>query len=1223
MIARQAALACTLLCSHAAACTLGAQSARVDTLTGRLVTDSARAITDAEVIVTRGPDRTVFRTRTDGDGRWQVIADPGTGDYLVYLNAPGRVAVRKRVTGVANQTRFAVDVALAPAVAATLARVEVRATKREKAPRQNDGFEPVRGSAEIERDGVMGSVPPALAGDLSALAGTIPGLQSGPGGISAMGLPGSQSLITLNGLAFSGGELPRGATTSVRAATTAWDVARGGFSGAQIDVTLGQGGLFSQRNTTITVDAPGLQATDAAGRSLGQRFTRIDANVAMAGSLTRSDRFGYSTAARLRRTQADVPSLSSAGRDALSVSGIAADTVARLLSDLTTLGIPFGRASGTARTDFQFVGRLDRLGYDPSTFQEVPRAYGMLAFVDIRDERGVGLGATSMPSTAGTTRDVNGALQFSHSLQTKLWLHETRSAISLRDTRTSPSLLLPYGAVRTANTIAEQGGIAALGFGGNDLLSSERRKLTWEATQTSQVYATPGSRHRLKLFAQTRIDASDESATPNALGSFSYNSLADLAAGRPATFTRTLTLPSRTATAFNGAVGVGSIYRRSNLFALQYGARVEVNRFFSRPDANATLTQSLGIRTDVSPSDIGISPRIGFRWVYARKPSDGGSTNYSNYGVIRDEVRGVLRGGVGEFRSFIDPVTMAGPVAATGLAGSTLRLLCVGDAVPTPDWDGYVASPVGIPGACANGLPTLADRTPGVRALDPAYRPARSWRGNLSWSARALKTDITVEGIASRNLAQPSTVNANFAGASRFVLGTESNRPVYVGESSIAPTTGAVSPVASRRDKSFGSVFVAGSAARSTSTQLRVTLTPPTGFRRLSLLRTTWVVGQVRSTENGFDRNTADDPRRFETTAGDLDVRHQLQLQGALNIGKGFGITMFLNATSGRPFTPIVSGDINGDGIGGNDRAFVTRGGAADPAFLAAMSALLTGAPSRARACLTQSLERIAARNACRGPWQAQLNTQLMLPAKWLRLQEYTSLGIFIENPLAGIDRLVNGNNLRGWGAPAFADPVLYSVRGFDPANRRFQYDVNPRFGATDPRLSTIRAPFRVTLELRAPFGAPLPQQQLARSLRDGRRGDSKPRRTAEELRKQYSRNVPNIYASILRERDSLLITSEQVALLEAGNRRYSATADSIWLKMARYLVNLDDRYDTKAALAKQEAAVDEVWELARNEAWGLDTILNPQQLKLLPWPAGYLRSIKRTQKVRVRVFMG
>jgi hypothetical protein len=37
---------------------------------------------------------------------------------------------------------------------------------------------------------------------------------------------------------------------------------------------------------------------------------------------------------------------------------------------------------------------------------------------------------------------------------------------------------------------------------------------------------------------------------------------------------------------------------------------------------------------------------------------------------------------------------------------------------------------------------------------------------------------------------------------------------------------------------------------------------------------------------------------------------------------------------------------------------------------------------------------------------------------------------------------------------------------GFDPATRRFAYPVNPRFGSTSPALNTMRAPFRLTLDV-------------------------------------------------------------------------------------------------------------------------------------------------------------
>lgn len=1214
-----------LVCASALAPrTADAQSTRPDTLSGRLTTDSARAIADAEIIVTRGPDRTVFRTRTDSAGRWRVIADPGSGDYLVYASAPGRTPIRKRITRETTETHFTVDVALAPAQATALAQVEVRATKRERVDRSFNGLEPSLGDAAIDRDGVNAAVPGSRAGDIAANAGTVAGLLAGPGGISALGLPGSQSLVTLNGLAFAGGELPRGAFTMTSVSTTAYDVARGGFSGAQVDVSLMPGSTFMQNRATVIVDAPQLQVTDAAGRALGSTTRRIDANVALTGPLTGTDRYAYASAFRLRRADADVPSLLSANRRALDAAGVATDTVARLLGLLNRQGVPIGTTRGTSRTDVQFVGRLDRLAYDPIKWEPTPRTYGILGYVDAHDERGVGLGPTAMPSASASTRDVTSAVQLSHSYQGSVWLHDTRTALSIHDIRTTPAFLLPSASVRTVSSNADAGGIASLAFGGNDYLAGNSTRLTWETTQESQVYARAGTRHKVKLYAQSRIDASTEAATPNALGTYRYNSLDDLGAGVPATFSRTLAQPERKGTVFNGAIGVGSVYRRSASFSMQYGARLESNAFLSRPDANPALLQSLGLRTNVAPTDIGVSPRVGFRWVYQRRRGDNGGMTFTSLGTLTTEPRGVLRGGFGEFRSYINPETIAGPVAATGLSGSTLQLLCLDQSVPAPDWDTFTTSASTIPSQCVNGAPALADRTPGVRTLDPSYRPPRSWRANLAWTTRLLHTDLTVEGIASLNIAQPSSVDANFSGVPRFTLDAESGRPVFANAGSIVPGTGAVSAVDARRDAAIGSVLVAGSHARSTSTQLRVVLTPSLPFKkRLQSVRLTWVGAAMHAQENGFDRNTGGDPRAFETTTGDLDRRQQLIANAGIDLGKGFGVSMYVNATSGLPYTPLVRGDINGDGLGFNDRAFVTAGTSADPAFARAMTSLLSSAPSAARSCLLRSIGRIAARNTCRGPWQATMNMQLAAPATWLGLPRDAMFNVYFENPLAGVDQLLHGNAIRGWGAPAIADPVLYSVRGFDAATRRFLYDVNPRFGSTDPRLSGIRAPFRVTLELQAPFGPPLPQQQLKRALRDGRNGDRRPRRDAKSLQQQYERSVPNIYGGILEESDSLFISKEQTVQLQSAKARYDASVDSIWGDLATYLVSLPDVYDAKEALKHQEAAIDAVWETARAHALALDAILTPQQLRLLPWPASYLRSLDRSKKVRIRMFLG
>jgi Carboxypeptidase regulatory-like domain len=96
---------------------------RTDTLSGVILDSTNAAVGGAEVIVTRGPDRAVFRTRAATDGSWAVVVGEGTGDYLVYIAAPGRIAQRRRVTFAANGLREQINFMLAPTAAAALAQV--------------------------------------------------------------------------------------------------------------------------------------------------------------------------------------------------------------------------------------------------------------------------------------------------------------------------------------------------------------------------------------------------------------------------------------------------------------------------------------------------------------------------------------------------------------------------------------------------------------------------------------------------------------------------------------------------------------------------------------------------------------------------------------------------------------------------------------------------------------------------------------------------------------------------------------------------------------------------------------------------------------------------------------------------------------------------------------------------------------------------------------------
>lgn len=944
----------------------GAQVARADTLHGRVVDRRNDPLSNADVIATRGPDRKVFRSHTNQDGQWTIVVDSGTGDYLVYVSAPGRTAVRRRVTRSAQETDFSVNVLLVEASAALLAPIEIRGTRREQVEREADGFGPPQGGAESSNFGVLGSSSPGAQGDLAALVGSVPGVRATRDGVSGLGLPGNQNLVTLNGLAFGLGELPRGAIGTARVMTTAWDIARGGFSGLQVDANVPPGSEFLSRRLYVSADAPSFQATDAAGRALGLTFRRLDVNLFANGALTGTDRFVYATAARVRTQKSDVPSLLSSLPAAFDAVGLPNNAAIDVASAAQAQGIPLGVSHGTSRTDVQFVGRLDRLNYDADTYATVPRSYGVMAVLNFRADRGDGLGPTVMPSVAESRREMSGALQIVHSLMVHHWLHESSASLSLRDMKSTPLSRLPTGTIRF-DSVVDYGALIGVTLGGGASSSGTERQTRLEATQTSQTYLGPGTRQLLKLFGQVRLDGAADDIVTNGLGTYEYASLSDFSAMRPSAFSRTLALPIRRGTSWNGALGAGIIFRPSALFSLQYGLRVERSAFVTKPDANPELSRTLGVATDVAPAEFSVSPRLGFRWVYSRRPRDCGYQISTPYGTQATDVRGVLRGGIGEFRNYLDPHDAAIAAAYTGIGAAQQHLRCIGDAVPARTWRSFVTSPGSVPRACDGETPFLADTAPDVRALAPAYRSPRSWRANLNWSTRALRTDIAVESILSLNLSQPSSSDANFNGLARTTVARESHRPLFVSESSVVPASGVVSAVESRRSGAFGGVIVDGSNGRSTSEQLRVTLTPPAFlFRHFANARVSWILSRSRSRVNGFDGTTAGDPREAAWAPGNGDVRHQIVLEGAIDFGKDVGLTIFLNANSGLPYTPIVRGDINGDGRTDNDRAFVTRGGS-DTATVAGMNRLLGDQGALRSRCLMRSLESIATVNSCRG----------------------------------------------------------------------------------------------------------------------------------------------------------------------------------------------------------------------------------------------------------------
>src|SRR4029078_3109700 len=88
------------------------------------------------------------------------------------------------------------------------------------------------------------------------------------------------------------------------------------------------------------------------------------------------------------------------------------------------------------------------------------------------------------------------------------------------------------------------------------------------------------NQHGLNFTTEHRREASSPDLTANQLGSFSFNSLADLDAGRAPVCTRQLTPRARSENQWIGGMSLGDSYRPTDDLQLQYGVRRDGNRFF-------------------------------------------------------------------------------------------------------------------------------------------------------------------------------------------------------------------------------------------------------------------------------------------------------------------------------------------------------------------------------------------------------------------------------------------------------------------------------------------------------------------------------------------------------------------------------------------------------------------------------------------------------------------
>ncbi|WP_162179820.1 TonB-dependent receptor [Bryobacter aggregatus] len=422
------------------------------------------------------------------------------------------------------------------------------------------------------------------------------------------------------------------------------------------------------------------------------------------------------------------------------------------------------------------------------------------------------------------------------------------------------------------------------------------------------------STHTLKAGADVNIERIANYFPGNFGGSYTFNSLADFANGRPVSFTQGFAGPgTRGATTYPNASEVGLFFQDTwrvvDRLTLTYGVRYDLFKLasndFRNPDPGLA---ALGLRTDVVPfNKDNILGRFGLAY---RLDKTG---------------RSVIRAGFGMFAQRT-PAIMYG--TAHSQNGVQVQTYTLSSTVPSqagliPAYPAILSAP-----------PALA-RTPDIYVMDPTFRTAQTYQWNFNYErqlARDFAMTLGYLGVKGLHLSRSRDINLFPTVVVNATLSTTGAQIPYATRLSTArpnPNFGRITVFESGADSSYHGGFVQFSKRYSKNFQLQSSYT----YSKVIDSRpdaTSVVVG------GGDDAKVVQDTLNpnADRGLGDANIKHRFVGSGVWDIAYfnhltgpkklvfgGWQLSVIFQAQSGRPFNATAPTDLNNDQNSRNDRA--------------------------------------------------------------------------------------------------------------------------------------------------------------------------------------------------------------------------------------------------------------------------------------------------------------
>lgn len=496
----------------------------------------------------------------------------------------------------------------------------------------------------------------------------------------------------------------------------------------------------------------------------------------------------------------------------------------------------------------------------------------------------------------------------------------------------------------------------------------------WSTEITDNLTLTRGA-HRLTIGGTTTLFRVRRFDLRGAYGVWEFASLDSLASGLASSYrvTRDVGTAEVSIAGHQHGVYVGEEWEVSPRLSVTVGLRADVAFIRGRPPYMASVDSVLQRRTDQFPSGrVQWSPRVGF-----------------NYDAGDEDRASTVRGGVGLFAGRLPGAWLFGPFANHGVGTATLRCGAgAGTVGPPPPFRVDYRDP---PSTCGNGAGVGAAGPSEIDLNEPDLRFPQVLRVSMA-TDRQLPFGIvgTLEGLHTRGVWSPLFTPVNLSGPT----GVDRRGRVMYG--SVGPT-GIASP--SRITSRFGDVITVGNQSRDHSYDLTARLAKT--FSRWSELQIAFSHGRARDVQSQravrpvlidnwrFGRTVSGRQEDLATGVSDFDQPFRLRVTGTLASPWrrwGTDLSFYYVGGSGLPYSYVAGGaaprgDLNADGVTGNDPIYIPRNAAdtteiqfaGTPAEVAAQQgafdAFIDG-----QDCLRRQRGRIMARNSCRSPWISLLN---------------------------------------------------------------------------------------------------------------------------------------------------------------------------------------------------------------------------------------------------------